>query len=106
MKKLMLLMLLPLLIVACAGIPEPSKRDLILGSWAASFEGQNMTLIYDAEDITVQEFGISFPYEWINDDEIKLDAMGQEVVSRVDFITPDQMRQVSDQGEQILTRVN
>lgn len=105
MKKTFLIVLLSLLTAACAGTSQPSKQQMILGSWAAVFEGQSMTLTYDANEIYVEEFGIAFPYEWINDDEIKLDALGQEVVSRVEFPTPDQMQQTSTQGTQLLTRV-
>jgi hypothetical protein len=105
MKKTVLIIMISLLTAACAGTSQPSKQQMILGSWAAVFEGQSMTLTYDANEITVEEFGISFPYEWISADEIKLDALGQEVISRVEFLTPDQMQQTGDQGVQLLTRV-
>lgn len=103
--KMLMLLVLPALLLSCATTPTVSKQEMILGSWQAQFEGQNMTLTYTAEEITVEEFGISFPYEWINEDEIKLDAMGQEIVSQVEFVTRDNMKQTSDQGVQMLTRV-
>ena len=103
--KTLLLVMMSALLISCATTPTVSKQEMILGSWAAQFEGQNMTLTYTADEITVEEFGISFPYEWINEDQIKLDAMGQEVVSLVEFETPDAMKQTSDQGAQTLTRV-
>ncbi len=103
--KMLLLLVLPALFLSCATTPTLSKQEMILGSWAAQFEGQNMTLTYSEDESTVEEFGISFPYEWINEDEIKLDAMGQEVVSQVEFVTPDNMKQTSAQGVQMLTRV-
>jgi hypothetical protein len=103
--KMLLLLVMSTLLISCAITPTLSKQEMILGSWQAQFEGQDMTLTYTAEEITVEEFGISFPYEWINEDQIKLDAMGQEVVSLVEFVTPDNMKQTSDQGVQMLTRV-
>jgi hypothetical protein len=103
--KMLLLLVMSTLLISCATTPTLSKQEMILGSWQAQFEGQDMTLTYTAEEITVEEFGISFPYEWINEDQIKLDAMGQEVVSLVEFVTPDNMKQTSDQGVQMLTRV-
>ncbi len=105
MKTLFTLMLSTLLL-SCTGMSEPSKQDLILGNWEGVIDGQSITLNYSPQEITVEEFGMSFPYEWINEDQIKLDALGQEVITRVEFPSPDQMRQTSDQGVQTLTRVN
>jgi hypothetical protein len=103
--KMLLLVLVSTLLISCASTPSVSPQEMILGSWQARFEGQDMTLTYTEDEITVEEFGISFPYEWISQDQIKLDAMGQEVISQVEFITPDNMKQTSDQGVQMLTRV-
>lgn len=97
--------LVSLMLVACASAPEPSKRDLILGAWQAEFEGQAMTLEYGAADVTVREFGISFPYEWVDDNNIRLNAMGQEVVSLVEFDSPDIMRQTAEGQVQVMRRV-
>lgn len=99
------LVLLGLFLVACASAPEPSKRDLIIGAWQAEFEGQAMTLEYSAADVTVREFGISFPYEWVDDNNIRLNAMGQEVVSLVEFDSPDIMRQTAEGQVQVMRRV-
>ncbi|MDT8428345.1 MAG: hypothetical protein RQ757_06225 [Pseudomonadales bacterium] len=92
------------LLWSCAST-GPSKQEMILGTWSADFQGQSMTLTYGPEEITVNEFGISFPYEWVSEDEIRLDALGQVVTSRVDFVSADEMTQTSDQGVQTLTRV-
>lgn len=100
-----LLVLLSILLVACASAPELSKRDLIIGAWQAEFEGQAMTLEYGANNVTVREFGISFPYEWIDDNSIRLNAMGQEVVSLVEFDSPDVMRQTAEGQVQVMRRV-
>lgn len=100
-----MLVLLGVLLAACASAPEPSKRDLIIGAWQAEFEGQAMTLEYGAADVTVREFGISFPYEWIDDNNIRLNAMGQEVVSLVEFESPDVMRQTAEGQVQVMRRV-
>lgn len=95
-----------LLLASCAAFDSgPTKQELILGAWRADFQGQSMTLVYAESDITVREFGISFAYQWLDDDHIRLDALGQEVVSRVEFETPDRMLQTSTQGTQVMTRV-
>jgi hypothetical protein len=98
-------MLFSVLLIACASAPQPSKRDLIIGAWQAEFEGQPMTLEYGATEVTVRGFGLSFPYEWVDEDNIRLDAMGQTVISRVDFDSPDVMRQTADGQQQIMRRV-
>ena len=100
-----LLMLIAVLLVACASAPQPSKQDLIIGAWQAEFEGQAMTLEYGATEVTVREFGISFPYEWVDDNNIRLNAMGQEVVSLVEFESPDVMRQTAEGQVQVMQRV-
>jgi hypothetical protein len=101
-----LLALMLVLFAACAAIDTgPSKQELIQGAWRADFQGQSMTLIYAEDNITVREFGISFAYEWVDEDHIRLDALGQEVVSLVEFETPDRMVQTSAQGIQVMTRV-
>lgn len=98
--------MMTVILVACASAPEqPSKQMLILGAWQASFEGQSMTLEYAADEVTVREFGISFPYEWVDADSIRLTAMGQSVISRVEFDSPDVMRQTSDGQQQVLRRL-
>jgi len=94
-----------LLMAACASNQGPSKQVLIQGAWQAEFEGQAMTLQYDVEEITVREFGISFPYEWIDDDHIRLNALGQEVVSRVEFESDDIMLQTTEGETQEMRRV-
>lgn len=92
------------LLAACASMTGPSKQELILGAWEAEFQGQHLTLVYGEEEITVREFGISFHYEWLDDDHIRLDALGQEVVSQVEFETPDRMIQTSPGGMQTMIR--
>jgi hypothetical protein len=94
-----------LVLGACASQAPLSKQVLIQGAWRAEFEGQAMTLVYSVSDVTVREFGISFPYEWLDDDHIRLNAMGQQVVSQVEFETADRMRQVTDGDVQVLERV-
>lgn len=100
-----LLVLMGVFLVACASAPQPSKRDLIIGAWQAEFEGQAMTLEYGPANVTVREFGISFPYEWVDDNNIRLNAMGQEVVSLVEFDSPDVMRQTAEGQQQVMRRV-
>jgi hypothetical protein len=94
-----------LMAVACANNREPSKQVLIQGAWQAEFEGQAMTLEYSVEEVTVREFGISFPYEWVDDDHIRLNAMGQEVVSHVEFEGADIMLQTTEGDTQEMRRV-
>jgi hypothetical protein len=94
-----------LLLTACATQPPLSKQVLIQGAWAAEFEGQAMTLVYSVGQVTVREFGMSFPYEWVDDDRIRLNAMGQQVISTIEFETPDIMRQTTDGDTQVLRRV-
>ncbi|HDZ09431.1 hypothetical protein [Pseudohongiella sp.] len=94
-----------LMTVACASNREPSKQVLIQGAWQAEFEGQAMTLEYSVAEVTVREFGISFPYEWEDDDHIRLNAMGQEVVSHVEFEGTDIMRQTTEGDTQEMRRV-
>jgi hypothetical protein len=107
MRKLQVagLLILSLLLVSCASTPEPTKAEMIIGAWSAEIQGQAMTLVYGETDVTVREFGMSFPYQWVDADNIRLNAMGQEVVSRVEFDSPEQMRQSADGQEQVFTRV-
>ena len=93
------------LLAGCAGFGAPSKQELILGAWHAGFQGQDMTLVYGEEDITVPEFGMTVHYEWVDDDHIRLDAMGQEVITRVEFESDDLMIQTSGEGRQVMERV-
>jgi hypothetical protein len=93
------------LLMACVSPPAPSKQDMIIGAWQAEFEGQRMTLVYGEEQVTIREFGMSFPYEWLDADRIRLNAMGQEVVSTVEFEGTDIMRQTSDGVTQQMRRV-
>lgn len=94
-----------LMAVACASNTGPSKQVLIQGAWQAEFEGQAMTLEYGVQQVRVREFGINFPYEWVDDDHIRLNALGQEVVSRVEFEGTDIMRQTTDGDTQEMRRV-
>ena len=100
-----LLMVLALLLAACAGTAAPSKQELILGTWAGDFQGQSIVLVYSETEIAVESFGVSFPYVWVDADSIRLDAMGQEVTSTVEFNGTDEMVQRSAQGIQTLRRV-
>ena len=103
--KITLGLLMAMMLAACAGTSAPSKQEMILGTWQADFGGQSIVLSYGESEIAVDAFGVSFPYEWLDADTIKLDAMGQEVISTVEFVTADQMIQRSSQGEQTLFRV-
>ena len=95
-----------LVLAACASEPPPpSKQVLIQGAWAAEFEGQTMTLEYSVSQVRVREFGLSFPYEWVDNDRIRLNALGQQVVSLIEFESPDVMRQTTDGDVQRLHRV-
>lgn len=100
-----MLLSLPLL-AACAGLGGPSKQELILGAWEAGFQGQDMTLIYGEEEITVPEFGMTFHYEWLDEDRIRSDILGQEIVTTVEFESPDRMVHTSDSGgRQVMKRI-
>lgn len=99
-------LLVSIFLAACASAPPaPTKAEMIIGAWSAEIQGQSMTLEYGESEVTVREFGMSFPYEWVDADNIRLNAMGQEVVSRVEFDSPEQMRQSADGQEQIFQRV-
>lgn len=97
--------LVALFLVACAGTSGPSKQEMILGTWQGDFQGQSIILTYSPTEVSVDAFGVSFPYEWVDADHIRLDAMGQIVTSTVEFEGSDKMIQNSDQGVQTLTRV-
>ena len=103
-RKIAAVMLL-LVLSGCAGTSGPSKRELILGSWQADFQGQSIVLVYSDTEVSVESFGVSFPYEWLNENQIRMDAMGQIVTSTVEFTSPDEMVQSSEQGVQTLRRV-
>jgi hypothetical protein len=103
--KISLGLVMGLILAACASTAAPSKQEMILGTWEADFGGQSIVLTYGETEIAVDAFGVSFPYEWLDADTIKLDAMGQEVISTVEFISANEMIQRSDQGEQTLRRV-
>lgn len=94
-----------LLLAACASMREPTKQELLLGAWRAESSGQTMTLVYRQNQVEAREFGILFPYEWVDADHIRLDALGQEVVSRIDFDSPDVMRQTSGDSTQLMYRI-
>lgn len=96
---------LALTLSACASMREPSKQELLLGAWRAESQGQTMTLVYRAHQVEAREFGLLFPYEWVDEHHIRLDALGQEVVSRVEFDSPDIMRQTSDGNIQLMYRI-
>lgn len=104
--KLLSALSLGMLLAACAGTSAPSKQEMILGVWAGDIAGQSIVLEYTETEVVVESFGVSFPYEWVDGDSIRLDAMGQVVVSTVEFPSPDQMVQSSPQGVQTLRRVN
>lgn len=103
--KIALGLLMGMMLAACASVSAPSKQEMILGTWEADFGGQTIVLTYGEAQIDVDAFGVSFPYEWIDADTIKLDALGQEVISSVEFVSENQMIQRSSQGEQTLNRV-
>ena len=97
--------LLGIALAACAGTSGPSKQELILGTWSGDFQGQSIVLTYTPTEVSVEAFGISFPYVWVDADSIRLDAMGQEITSTVEFEGTDVMVQRSPQGMQTLRRV-
>ncbi len=99
------LVLLGIALAACAGTASPSKQELILGTWSGDFQGQSIVLTYTETEVSVEAFGISFPYVWVDADSIRLDAMGQEITSTVEFEGTDVMVQRSPQGMQTLRRV-
>lgn len=98
--------LLLALVVGCTSTSEPSKQELILGAWEASAQGQSFVLTYSASEVSIGSSGMSFPYEWVDSDHIRLDALGQSVTTEVEFTSPDVMIQRSSQGTQTLHRAN
>lgn len=105
MRNLFAFVIAAAVLVSCAGTSAPSKKEMILGSWEANIQGQDIVLTFSETEVEVADFGMSFPYSWVDENTIRMDAMGQVVDSSVEFPTPDQMVQVSDQGTQTLMRV-
>jgi len=106
LRNVLGLFIAAVVLVACAGTSAPSKREMIIGSWQSEIQGQSIVLTYSETEISVADFGMSFPYEWIDDDTIRMDAMGQVVEGKVEFVSPDEMIQTSNQGTQRMMRVN
>lgn len=96
---------LALILSACASMREPSKEELLLGAWRAESQGQATTLVYRERQVEAREFGLMFSYEWVDEDHIRLDALGQEVISHVEFDSPDVMRQTSNGSTQLMYRI-
>jgi hypothetical protein len=105
LRNVLGLFIAALVLVSCVGTSGPSKREMIIGSWQSEIQGQKIVLTYSETEIAVADFGMSFPYEWIDDDTIRMDAMGQIVEGTVEFVTPDEMIQTSNQGTQRMLRV-
>lgn len=94
------------LMAACSTQSPPlSKQIMIQGTWRAEFDGQPVTLEYNVGEVTVHDLGLHLNYEWIDDDHIRLNAMGQQVDSRIEFETPDIMRQITGDEVQVLRRI-
>jgi len=102
----LLTVMLTALMTGCLGTAEPSKQELILGAWEASAQGQSFILTYSDSEVSVGSSGMRFHYEWVDSDHIRLDALGQSVVTEVEFTSPDVMIQRSSQGTQTLRRSN
>jgi len=96
--------LMAVTLTGCLGTSEPSKQELILGAWEASAQGENFVLTYSRSEVIIGNGGMSFPYEWVDADHIRLNALGQSVITEVEFTTPDVMVQRSSQGTQTLRR--
>ena len=108
LRHIISLTMLALLLAACTASQqdaERSKQQLIIGAWRADSQGQTVTLVYRENQVEVREFGATFRYAWVDEDHIRLDALGQEVVTRVDFDSPDLMRQTSQGATQLLHRL-
>lgn len=103
--QLITLAILCLMAAACTSVREPTKQELLLGAWRAESLGRTTTLVYRERQVEAREFGILFSYEWLDADHIRLDALGQEVVSRIDFDSPDIMRQTSNGSTQLMYRI-
>lgn len=105
-RRLVVVSLAAVLLPSCAGFGGPSRQELILGAWDAEFQGQNLILVYGEEDVTVPEFGMSFHYEWLDDERIRSELFGQEIITTVEFEDPDRMVQTSESGgRQVMERV-
>ena len=107
MKKLyapILLLLATIVFASCASKP-PSLDEQILGTWQGSVQGFDVTLIYDEEKITVDGFGMSFPYS-LQGNEISMEIPGQGTMKATVEIDGDQMTQTDiNSGEQnVFTR--
>jgi len=100
------IVMVTVLMTGCLGTAEPTKQELILGAWEASAQGQSFILTYSASEVSVGSSGMSFHYEWVDSDHIRLDALGQSVITEVEFTSPDVMIQRSSQGTQTLRRAN
>jgi len=102
----LLTVVVTVLMTGCLGTAGPSKQELILGDWEASAQGQSFVLTYSASEVAIGSSGMSFHYEWVDNDHIRLDALGQSVITEVEFTNPDVMIQRSSQGTQTLRRAN
>ncbi len=92
-----------LLFAGCAS--TPSLDEQILGSWQGSVQGFDVTLIYDKEQVTVDGFGMQFPYS-LNGNEISMEVPGQGTMKATVEIDGDKMTQTDlNSGEQnVFTR--
>lgn len=88
-----------LLFAGCASKP-PSLDEQILGSWQGSIQGFDVTLIYSENEITVDGFGMSFPYT-LEGNEISMDVPTQGMMKAKVEINGDEMTQTDlNSGEQ------
>src|SRR5690606_25365770 len=98
--------MVPLLMTGCLGTAEPSKQELILRAWEASAQGQSFVLTYSASEVSVGSSGMSFHYDWVDSDHIRLDALSQTFVTTVELTILHVDVQRSSQANQTLRRVN
>jgi len=84
------LLALSAMFAGCAS--APSLNDQILGAWQGSVQGFDVTLIFEEEKITVDGFGMSFPYT-LDGDQISMEIPGQGTMKATVEIVGDEMIQ-------------
>ncbi len=95
--KLISLIAISLLFTACAS--TPSLSDQILGSWSGNMQGFDVTLIYSESEITVDGFGMSFPYT-VEGSQISMDVPQMGMMTMDVVIDGDKMTQTdTNSGE-------
>jgi len=86
------------LFVGCAS--APSLDEQILGTWEGSIQGFDVTLIYGESEITVDGFGMSFPYS-LEGNKISMEVPEQGKMTFDLEIEGDEMRQIDPNSGEV-----